>query len=65
MVIRAVDSDMLGDIFLECLHEGFKILFATHFAEVLGREVAVHARAIPIALDGLAMQFNVDFVLLA
>jgi hypothetical protein len=65
MVVRAVDGDVLGDVVLEGLHEGFEVLLAAHFAEVLGGEVAVHAGAVPVALDGLAMQFNIHFVFLA
>ena len=65
MVVRAIDGDVLGDVLLEGLHQGFEVLFAAHFANVLGGEVGVHAGAVPVALDRLAMELEVDFVLLA
>jgi len=65
VVIRAIHGDVLGDEFFECRHEGFKIFLAADFANVLGREVAVHARAIPVALDRLAVQDQIHLVLLA
>src|SRR5208283_253736 len=64
MVIRAVNGNVLGDVLFERLHEGFKVFLATHIAKVLEREVAVHARSIPVTLDGLAMQFNIYLVFL-
>src|SRR6202049_3818022 len=64
MVIRAIHRDVLGDVVGERLPDGFKVLLATYFAEVLIREVAVHARSIPVTLDGFAMQHNIHFVFL-
>src|SRR5580658_10445279 len=64
MIVWAVYSDVLGDVVLERLHEGFKVIFAAYFAEIFKREVAVHAGSIPVALDGLAMQFHIYAVLL-
>jgi len=46
------------------LHERFKIFLATYFADVFSREVAVHARSIPVTLDGFAVQYNVHLVFL-
>src|SRR3981189_1667216 len=64
MVIRAIHSDVLGDVVGERLHERFKIFLATYFADVFSREVAVHARSIPVTLDGFAVQYNVHLVFL-
>src|SRR3984893_11360139 len=64
MVIWAIHSDVLGDVVGERLHEGFKIFFATYFADVFSREVAVHARSIPVSLNGFAMQYDIHFVFL-
>src|SRR6266849_1770541 len=64
MVIRAIHCDVLGHVAGERRHEGFKIFHATYLADVFGREVAVHARSIPVTLDGFAMQYNIHFVFL-
>src|ERR1700674_568141 len=64
MVIWAIHRDVLGDVVGERLHEGFKVFLAPYFAEVFVREVAMHARSIPVTLDGFAMQFNIHFVFL-
>src|SRR5579872_688905 len=65
MVIGTIHLNVSRDIVFKRLHESFKIIFAAHFTEVFGGEVAVHARPVPVALYGLAVQLNVDFVLLA
>src|ERR1035438_4452600 len=65
MVIRAIHSNMLGNVLLERSHKGFEISLAAYFTDVLCGEVAVHAGAIPVALDRLAMQYHIHFVLLA
>ena len=49
MIVRAVCSDVLVLIFLELVHELEKVLLAACFAHVVGREVTVHARTIPVA----------------
>src|ERR1700687_1593843 len=64
MVIRAIHSDVLGDIVGERLHEGLEIFLATYFADVFSREVAVHAGSIPVTLDGFAMQNYIHCVFL-
>ena len=64
MVVRAIDLDVLLDVFLEGCHEGFEVFLAADFADVLGGEVGVHAGAVPVALDRLAMQLEIDIVLL-
>src|ERR1700676_1247978 len=64
MVIWAIHSNVLGDIFGERFHEGFKVYLATFFTEVFIGEVAVHTRSIPVTLDGFAMQYNIHFVYL-
>ncbi len=55
----------VGDVLVERLHERFEVFLAAHFANVLGREVGVHAGSVPVALDRLAVQLHIDFVLLA
>jgi hypothetical protein len=52
-------------LFGERLHEGLEIFLAADFAHVFGREVGVHARSVPVALDGFAIQFDIYFVFLA
>src|ERR1017187_2901594 len=64
MVIRAIHRDVPGDVVGERLHEVFKVFPATYIAEVLSREVAVHAGAVPVTLDGFAVQFDIDCVFL-
>src|ERR1035438_872233 len=56
---------MLGDLIGERLHKSLKVFLASYFADVLSGEVAVHTGSIPVAFDGLAMQFHIDFVFLA
>jgi hypothetical protein len=52
-------------VLLERFHERLEVLLAADFAHVLGREVGVHAGAVPVALDRLAVVLDVDAVLLA
>ena len=65
VIVRTVYVDVRGDVVLECLHEGFEVFLAANFAKVLGGEVGVHAGAVPVALDGLAIEDEIHFVLLA
>src|SRR5665213_2978398 len=61
----AVHSDMRGDVGGERLHQGFKVFLAAHVTDIFRGEVGVHAGAIPVALDRLAVQLHIDFVFLA
>jgi len=71
VVVRSIHRDVLIDVFGERVHKRLEIFLPTHFAEVLGREVRVHARAVPVerlvvaAEDRLAMQLDIHAVLLA
>src|ERR1019366_5588436 len=64
MITRAIHGDVPGDVGGERFHKVFKVFLATYFAEVLKREITVHAGAIPVTFDGFAVQFNVDCVFL-
>ena len=48
MVVRAVDGDVLVLVLVERGHERFEVFLAADFAHVFGREVAVHAGAVPV-----------------
>ena len=65
MVVRAIDGDVLFAMFAEGSHECFEVSLAAFFAEVVGGEIRVHAGAIPVAFDWLAVVFDVDAVLFA
>ena len=57
--------DVLWNMLFERLHEGFEVFLAADFPHVLRREVGVHARPVPVSLDGLAIQFDIHLVFLA
>src|SRR6185437_5845313 len=66
VVVRTVDGDVGVDVLLELLHQGFEIVLAADFAHELGREVRVHARAVPVGIaERLAVPLDVDAVGLA
>ena len=65
VIVGAVCSDVLVLIFLELVHELEEVFLAASFAHVVGREVAMHAGTIPIALEGLAVILNIDAILFA
>src|SRR6476620_10388359 len=63
MVVSTVYRDVLVPIFLERRHELLEVFFASDFAHVLGREVAVHSRSIPISADRFAMELEIHAIL--
>ena len=65
VVVRPVDRDVIGAIGLEGFHQLLEIFLATDFAHIGGREVGVHAGAVPVGIaERLAMEFDIDAVLL-
>ncbi len=64
VVVWAVCSDVLGNVFLELSHELLEVWLAANSAQMLRGEVAVHAGTVPVAFDWLAMELNVDAVFL-
>ncbi len=67
VVIGTVHGDVFVFVFVERGHEGFEVLFATDFAKVLGGEVAVHPRAVPIDVfaEGFAVEIHVHTIFFA
>ncbi len=64
VVVRTVDRDVLHQVLVELRHQGLEVLLAADGAHVLGREVAVHARAVPVGVaERLAVELDVDAVL--
>ena len=51
VVIRAIHGDVLVLVFVECRHERLKVSLSADFAHVLGREVGVHAGAVPVHIE--------------
>ena len=48
MIVRAVDRDVLVLVLVERSHKRFEVGLTTHFTQMLGREVRVHPRTVPI-----------------
>ncbi len=65
VVIWTIDGDMLVHVLLELGHEFFEVFLAADFAHIIGREVCVHTRAIPVAADRFAVELHIDLVLFA
>src|SRR4030095_3615223 len=67
MVVRAVDGDVLILVLVERSHQRFEVGLAADFTHVLGREVRVHARTVPVDVltERLAVPVYIDSVLLA
>ena len=65
VIVRAVNGDVLVLVLVKGRHKRLEVFLAAHLAHVLGREITVHARAVPVAQDRLAMQLDVDAVALA
>ncbi len=65
VVVWAVNCDVFFHVFSECCHEGFEVFLAAFFTQVVGGKVGVHAGAIPVTADWLAVVFHVDAVFFA
>ena len=65
VVVRSVNGDVLGSVFLEGCHELLEVFFATFFTHELGGEVGVHAGTVPVAFDRLTVPFDVEAVVFA
>ena len=67
MVVRSVHGDVLVLVLVERGHERLEVLLAADFAHVLGREVGVHAGAVPVDVlaERLAVEVHIHAVLLA
>src|SRR5205814_6572319 len=50
VVVRPVDGNVVHDILLKGRHQLFEVFLAADFTHVLGREVGVHARAVPVGI---------------
>ncbi len=63
VVVRAVDIDVVHQVLFELSHQCFEIGLAADFAHELGREVAMHARTVPVGVaERLAVILDVDAV---
>ena len=67
VIVGAIHGDVLVLELVEGCHELLEVLLATLLAHELGREVAVHAGAVPVDIgaEGLAVVVHIDAVLLA
>src|SRR4051794_25345952 len=67
VVVGAVDGDVCVLLFVEGGHQRLEVVLAADLPHVLGREVRVHARAVPVVLhaERLRVEVDVDAVLLA
>ena len=65
VIVGAVCSDVLVLILFELIHELKEVFLATSIAHVVGREVTVHSRTVPITSVWFTVILYIHSVLLA
>ena len=65
VVVRSVYGDVLHAVLIKLSHELIEVFLATFLAELLGREVGMHAGTVPVAFEGLAVVVHIDSILFA
>ena len=61
VVVRTIHGDVVHEVLVELRHQRLEVRLATDRAHVLGREVGVHAGAVPVGVaERLAVKLDVD-----